>query len=271
LTLIAGQVFSSSGCDDGAKHYSLEQVGIEEEFPETDARVGMNAKSAAVCRIVLFSLGFLVSSQTVAEVVDYACGSLSTGEDGPYDYRSGHYRMKQVEGNHLSPDVVNLVKGQTGTIGGDLDFVLRYFPNHHVALLAMVRLGEKEKRSKPLGAKYVVECYFKRALTFRDDDGFVRTIYASYLYKAGKKAEALNQLNKAADLGEDTPNINYNIGLIYFDLHEYDKALSFAHRAYASGFPLPGLRDKLKKAGIWREPVARTGGGGGVTVASPEN
>lgn len=270
MTLIAGQVFSSLGSDDGAKHYSLEQVVIKDKFPETDTRFGMNAKSAAVFRIVLFGLGFLVSSQSVAEVVDYACGSLATGEDGPYDYRIGHYRMKQVEGNHLSPDVVNLVKGQTGTIGGDLDFVLRYFPNHHVALLAMVRLGEKERRSKPLGAKYVVECYFKRALTFRDDDGVVRTIYASYLYKAGKKAEALNQLNKAVELGEDSPNANYNIGLIYYDLHEYDKALSFAHRAYGSGFPLPGLRDKLKKAGIWREPVARSDRGG-ATVASPEN
>lgn len=230
----------------------------------------MNAKSAAVCRIVLFGLGILISSHSVAEVVDYACGSLALGEDGPYDYRIGHYRMKQVEGNHLSPDVVNLVKGQTSTIGGDLDFVLRYFPNHHVALLSMLRLGEKEKRSKPIGAKYSIECYFKRALIFRGDDGVVRTIYASYLYKAGNKTEALNQLNQAIQLGEDSPNANYNIGLIYFDLKDYDKALSFAHRAYGSGFPLPGLRDKLKKAGKWQEPVARSDGGSR-RVVSPEN
>ncbi len=230
----------------------------------------MNAKSATVCRIILFGLGILISSQSVAEVVDYACGSLAIGEDGPYDYRMGGTRLKQVEGNHLSPDVVNLVRGQTGNIGTDLEFVLRYFPNHHVALLAMVRLGEKEKRSKPLCARYAVEFYFKRALLFRDDDGVVRTIYASYLYKAGKKAEALNQLNKAVELGEDSPNTSYNIGLIYYDLYEYDKALSFAHRAYGSGFPLPGLRNKLIRAGKWREPVMRSNSGG-ATVASPEN
>lgn len=231
----------------------------------------MNAKSATVCRIILFGLGILISSQSVAEVVDYACGSLAIGEDGPYDYRIGHYRIKQIEGNHLSPEVVNLGRGgQTGSVGADLDFVLRYIPNHHVALFSMRRLGEKEKRSTPTGAKYSVECYFKRALMFRGDDGVVRTIYASYLYKAGNKTEALNQLNQAIQLGEDSPNANYNIGLIYFDLKEYDKALSFAHRAYGSGFPLPGLRDKLKKAGKWREPVAQSDSGDAMVV-SPQN
>ncbi len=264
------QKFASSGSADEAEFPVLEKVGIKDQFPRMDMGVGMNVKSAAVCRFLLLALGFILAPHSGAEVVDYACGSVAMTDDGPYDYRVGHYRMKQVEGNHLSPDVVNLVKGQTGTIGADLDFVLRYFPNHHVALFSMVRLGEKEKRSRPLGATYVVECYFKRALMFRDDDAVVRTIYASYLYKAGKKAEALNQLNKAVQLGEDSPNINYNIGLIYFDLHEYDKALSFAHRAYGSGFPLPGLRDKLKRAGKWREPAARNDDGS-AQVASPAN
>jgi len=60
------------------------------------------------------------------------------------------------------------------------------------------------------------------------------------------------------------------MGLIYFDLKDYDKALSFAHRAYGSGFPLPGLRDKLKKVGKWQEAVARSDGGSG-RVVSPEN
>jgi tetratricopeptide (TPR) repeat protein len=189
---------------------------------------------------------------------------------GPYDYRSGGIGLKEVEGNHLTPEVVNLVRGKTGYIGGDLDYTLRAYPNHHVALMAMVRLGEKEKTSKPIGANYTVECYFKRALIFRSDDGVVRTIYASYLYKAGKKAEALSQLNEAVQLGEDSPNTNYNIGLIYFDLKEYEKALSFAQRAYGSGFPLPGLRDKLKRIGKWEEPVSRIENRG-TPVTNPGN
>jgi tetratricopeptide (TPR) repeat protein len=226
-----------------------------------DAGGGMTIKSAVVYRIFFLCFGFLVCSQSSAEPTDYSCGSIKNAY-GPFDYRSGGIGLKEVEGNHLTPEVVNLVRGKTGYIGGDLDYTLRAYPNHHVALMAMVRLGEKEKTSKPIGANYVVECYFKRALIFRSDDGVVRTIYASYLYKAGKKAEALNQLNQAVQLGEDSPNTNYNIGLIYFDLKEYEKALYFAQRAYGSGFPLPGLRDKLKKAGKWKEPVARIENGG---------
>jgi tetratricopeptide (TPR) repeat protein len=231
----------------------------------------MNVKFAAVCRFFLLGLGFLISLQSVAEVADYACGSIRNPLSfGPFDYRKGGPDLRNVETNHMAPDVVNLVKGQTGYIGSDLDYTLRAFPNHPLALMLMVRLGEKERTSQPRGAKWVVECYFKRAMTFANDDGAVRAVYAVYLYKAGRKADALNRLNEAIQLGEDTPSVNYNIGLIYFDMKDYDKALSFAHRAYGSGFPLPGLRDKLKKAGKWQEPVARRDSGDG-RVASPEN
>jgi len=225
-----------------------------------DAGDEVNIKSRAVYRLFFLCLVFLGSSQSSAELTDYGCGSIKNAY-GPFDYRSGGIGLKEVEGNHLTPEVINLVRGKTGYIGSDLDYILRAFPNHHVALMAMVRLGEKEKTVKPIGANYVVECYLKRALLFRSDDGVVRTIYASYLYKAGKKTEALNQLNEAVKLGEDNPNTNYNIGLIYFDLKDYENALSFAQRAYGSGFPLPGLRDKLKRVGKWEEPVSQKGNG----------
>ena len=45
-----------------------------------------------------------------------------------------------------------------------------------------------------------------------------------------------------------------DLGLAYADLKQYDKALESAHRAYGAGFPLPGLKNKLKRAGKWREP-----------------
>ena len=81
----------------------------------------------------------------------------------------------------------------------------------------------------------------------------VKMIYASYLAKNGKGNDALKYLNDAADLGEESANLYYNIGLIYLDLKQYDKSLENAHRAYKMGFPLPGLRDRLKKAGKWSE------------------
>jgi tetratricopeptide (TPR) repeat protein len=220
----------------------------------------MNRKALAFLNLVFLGLGFLIFSQSRAEVNDYMCGSLQSSY-GPYDYRSDKDKLQIVEQNHLTPEVINLVRGSSAAIGGDLGYTLRAFPNHHVALNAMIRLGEKEKTAKPIGAKYSVECYLQRAMRFRDDDAVVRVLYASYLSKAGKRNEALNQLDEAARLGVEGANICYNMGLIYFDLKEYEKSLSYGQRAYILGYPLPGLQDKLKKAGKWKEPPVGTASG----------
>ena len=223
-----------------------------------------------IFRLFDFGIGVLIYSQCGAEVSDYICGNLQNAY-GPYDYRSDKDKLGIVEQFHLTPNVINLVSAQSaGFVGGDLDYTLRAFPNHHVALNAMYRLGDKEKVLRPKGARYSVECYFQRALRFRNDDAIVKTIYASYLAKNGKKAQALSQLIEAAQLGEDNANVIYNTGLIYFDLKDYEKSLSCAHQAYRLGFPLPGLRDKLKRSGKWREPTVQIepGSSGGAPEVS---
>ncbi len=50
-------------------------------------------------------------------------------------------RIRGIESNHLNPDVENLIKGQSGTVAGDLRFILNTVPNHHRALAALVRLA----------------------------------------------------------------------------------------------------------------------------------
>ena len=215
----------------------------------------MYRKSVAFWYVVFLGLGFLPFSQSRADGNDYVCGPLQNAY-GPFDYRSDKDNLKIVEQFHLTPQVINLVRGSSDYIGGDLDYTLRAFPNHHVALNSMIRLGEKEKTAKPLGSRYSIECWLQRAMKFRSDDAVVRMLYASYLSKAGKRGEALNQLDEAGQLGIEGANSNYNMGLIYFDLKEYEKSLSYAQRAYSFGYPLPGLRDKLKKVGKWSEPIA---------------
>ena len=108
----------------------------------------MNKKYTTIFHLVILGLGFLIFSQSRADVNDYICGSLQNGY-GPYDYRSDKDKLRIVEQYHLTPEVVNLVAGSTGEIGDDLDYTLRAFPNHHVALMAMVKLGEKQKTAKP--------------------------------------------------------------------------------------------------------------------------
>lgn len=173
---------------------------------------------------------------------------------GPYDYTDPQAKANTlpiVEKYHFKPQVEQLISGESSSIGGDLDYVLRSFPNHHRALNSMVRLALREKTDKPAGAHFQVSCYFERALGFAPKDAMVHLLYGNYLYGIKKQEDALKQFLEAEKSDPNNSNILYNAGLLYFDLKQYDMALSYAKKAYSLGFPLPGLRLKLQKAGKW--------------------
>lgn len=181
------------------------------------------------------------------------CGSLNNAY-GPFDYRSDKDKLPIVEGAHFTLEVETLKAGKSGSLGGDIDYTLRAFPNHPRALLAMVRLGDKLKVERVPGAHYTVACFLDRAVRFRPDDATVRMIFGTYLAKRKKNELALEHLEVAEKNAIDNANVHYNLGLVYFDLGKYDQALRHAHAAYKLGFDLPGLRTKLEKAGKWKEP-----------------
>ena len=186
-----------------------------------------------------------------------SCGVLSNGANGPFDYRKPDRLLTLAEQNHFTPKVEALLSGQSRVeVGGDLSFILVMFPNHARALMAMMRLGEKEKTEKPRGAGFEVECYFERALRFMPDDNVARMIYVVYLTKKARQTEALQHLQFVVDTAGDRPFTHYNAGLLYFDLKEYDKAAAQARAAQAGGLLRPDLIDKLKALGKWREPDA---------------
>lgn len=215
----------------------------------------------------LVVLAFPVLSQVSAD----ACGPLGNGF-GPFDYRSDHQssnavtgadlpyaeRRRLVEGAHFTPRVEMLIGaqsgGQIGPPGADLDYTLRAFPNHHRALMAVMRYGEKTKSEKPAGLSKVVECYFERAARFTPNDTIVKMLYATYLIKYNRVPEAVSQLERATVLAKDGAFTHYNIGLVYFDMKNYGKALTQAHEAMALGFQRTELRDLLKGVNQWQEP-----------------
>jgi tetratricopeptide (TPR) repeat protein len=183
------------------------------------------------------------------------CGPLINAY-GPYDYRKDKDKLTVVENFHFNSRVEQLVSGMSGSLGGDIDYTLRAFPNHHRALMSVARLGEKLKTDKPPGAGYTVSCYFERAIRFQPDDGMARVIFATYLAKTGKNSEAIEQMQAAEQSLGDNANLHYNLGLAYLSVKNYDKALEHAHIAYRLGFPLPGLRNLLTRQGKWRESPA---------------
>jgi hypothetical protein len=185
------------------------------------------------------------------------CGPLKNAY-GPIDFRRSTAESRAiVEEFHFPPDVETLKGGKSGYLAGDLGYTLRAFPNHPRALMSIMRLGEREKTAKPSNSQYTVECWFDRALRFAPDDPMPRLIYAIYLDTHKRFPEMREQLEAAEKLQGDTPanfDIDYNAALLYFDVKDYDKASQLATRAYSMGASLPGLRNKLKSVGKWREP-----------------
>lgn len=208
--------------------------------------------------LVLGSMGSAISGPAVAQMSLSLCGGTLENGYGPYDYRSDRDKLPIVEGAHFTVEVENLIRGRGGPIGGDIDYTLRAFPNHHRALLAMVRFSERTKSLKPPNARWEVECYFVRAVAFRPNDVVSRMLFAQYLNKLNRKAEAIAQLNAVQVLAGDNPFTHYNLGLGYLEVGEHEKALVHAHQAAALGFPRQELTESLKKAGRWREPDAAT-------------
>ena len=188
-----------------------------------------------------------------AESLPPGCGQLGNAY-GPFDYRTHKKELEIVEGAHFTPEVERLERGNRSGVnpGGDIDYTLRASPNHHRALKAMMDLSRKEKRDPPVGGRYSVSCWFQRAEVYRPDDAMVKVLHGIFLLRSGSKNEAIAKLEQAASIDSSDANIQYNLGLAYFDVGQHEKALKSAHRAYAAGFPLPGLREKLKRAGKWR-------------------
>lgn len=187
------------------------------------------------------------------------CGNPFVNHFGPFDYRSASAEHKKlVENIHFTPGVESLTKPATTTtlmMAGDVGYTLHVFPNHHRALLAMERLGERHKSDTPPGAKFSIDCYFRRAILFRPDDTVARGLYARYLGKRGRKDEALGQLAISTERAKDNPLSHFNIGLLYMELGEPALALEREHAARAMGLQRPELEQALRRAGQWRDPA----------------
>jgi tetratricopeptide (TPR) repeat protein len=182
------------------------------------------------------------------------CGNPFQNAYGPFDYRTATPGQRSiVEQHHFTPNIEALQSGNSGTIGNELDYTLRAFPNHPRALAAMVRLGQKEKIRKPHGAQFTVECYLERATQFRPDDPNVQLVRGIYYTLQRKYELAINEFNAAIQQAPDNANAHYNLGLAYFENKQYAQATEQAKIAKTLGFPLDGLKNMLKSAGQWRE------------------
>ena len=114
-----------------------------------------------LCFSILF-VAVLTASPSLADIV---CPPLES-RYGNRDYlnpRNKDY-VRTVENAHFNEDVRQLRGGArpSGSLVGDLEYTLNWFPNHHQALDTLVRLAIREQNPIPLGATHI-ECRFQWA------------------------------------------------------------------------------------------------------------
>ena len=239
------------------------------------ARASVRASFRARWRAVALALaGAVAAHAAVAQGI--GCGGLANNY-GPYDYRQ--YKdmpeidpvtkqmspLQMVEGAHFIDTCEALVKCKRGSIGSDIDYTLRAFPNHHRALIAMMLYGERTKRDQPPEALFTVDCYFKRALTWKADDVIVRLIYAGYLNGKGKTAAAKEQLEAANKLWT-TFMAELGCRVVH---SEVDLAVDAARRAYGAGMTHPILRQRLMAINRWPADLRMPGEAASAAEPSP--
>lgn len=192
-----------------------------------------------------------------AQVGPQICGPISVaGQYGPWDYRVHKAQLPVVETNHFTTQVEALIRGiTTHKLAPDLDYTLQKVPNHHRALVSVMRFGER-KGAGGDAMSLPIECYFERALRWRSDDVIVRMLYSQFLTKAKRQPEAIKQLEIATELAKDSAMTHQNVGLVYLEMKEYDRALASAHLAMSHNPNVLRLVDALKQAGKWVEPPA---------------
>lgn len=225
----------------------------------------MNIKIKSICPffIVLLLLPFTARARTApwvgADLDGYPCKGRSQGY-GPYDYINSGERSKIpiVERHHFTPEVENLIRGSTGHLTHDLFYTLSAVPNHHKALLTLIRyqfrlnknLSDKNT-NKPLETP--VECVFQRAMSFSPNDAATISLFAYYLKEIGQLEKAKGLYEKALIISPNNAKIEYSYSLLLIQLKDYEKAVSHAKKAYKIGNPPQALKNKLQKLGKWQD------------------
>ena len=170
-------------------------------------------------------------------------------------YAPSRKKLRLVEEYHFTPKVKNLKGGEHGSTPlEDLNYTLRAFPNHYEALYSIIRYFTEKidfSEKSPMWKERHIppECYLQKAINFRQEDAKLRVLFGIYLHRVGEIEKARELYKKSVELKSDYAEGYYNLGLLLTDMGEYQKARKVARKAYELGYPLSGLRDRLKDKG----------------------
>ena len=171
-------------------------------------------------------------------------------ENNDYYASAGTELLRSVNKYHIDPLTEKLRTHQYQSASGDLGFTFRYFPNHPQGLVLLMQLCEQWQSAQC--APFLVSDIFERAIAANPNVAATYVLQGIYLYRVKRLPAATASLERALVIDPDSLNAHYNLGLLYFDTKQYELANAHAQRAYQLGAEVPGLRDKLMRAGKWK-------------------
>jgi tetratricopeptide (TPR) repeat protein len=197
--------------------------------------------------------GQLLANDSVPLRDATACPAVNADPNNIRDYRMRDSNSTQKWGiedniaNHMGPVIARMRAGDySRRVMEDINFTLVHWPNHLVALQALVKYDLAGGKSYEFPS---VACQFARARQYDPDDVAVVLVEAYYHWKKGDTAGAIASYQEALKIDPDSADAHYNLGLMYLNQRNYVKANAEAQIAYGAGYPLPGLAEKLAAAG----------------------
>jgi tetratricopeptide (TPR) repeat protein len=179
--------------------------------------------------------------------------------DNPSDYYAarGCGLLQVVEQYHLGPAQRRMRERFWSAAFGDLQFILNQFPNHPQALLLMAQVCDQwPVTDRERGARCDLEPKFVRAIEVNPEASGTFNALGTYEHRVKRFDKAVKSYKRAVELDPSSISANYNLALSYLELKQYDEANTYAQKAYELGAVLPGLRDRLQRAGQWRPGAA---------------
>jgi tetratricopeptide (TPR) repeat protein len=184
-------------------------------------------------------LAFTATAEAQPQYNDYYKARTSKG---------GAALIRKVELYHLEPATTKMQAGKYQYALGDVEFILRYFPNHPRGLALISELCDVKWRNTRCDS----ESAMRMAIEINPNASATYVVNGVHLQRRGRVPEAIQSYQRAIALDPRSANAHYNLGLIYLEQKQFDLANHHAQLAYALGMPYPALRDKLVQAGQWK-------------------
>lgn len=153
--------------------------------------------------------------------------------------------LENVEKYHLNQGIDKVRQGKYEYAWSEFAFMLHYFPNHPKALELIGDLSIQMET--PDQARR----YFETAVRLYPNQAETHALFGVFLHRLGQYQQAIESYQRAIALNDKVIDYHYNLGLAYFAQKDYQNALEQATIAYNKGYPLPGLKDKLKAVDAW--------------------